>query len=72
MTRSATHGTEYRLLRDLISGSQDDLCMKIVSEGLPLSGRAWDRISAEAKDLLLGLLKKDPKERLTSADATQV
>ena len=33
--------------------------------------RYWDKISAEAKDLALGLLKKDPKERFTAAQALE-
>ena len=33
--------------------------------------RFWDKISNEAKDLAIGLLKKDPKERLTAAQALE-
>lgn len=38
---------------------------------LDFPARFWDKISAEAKDLTLGMLKKDPKERLTAAQALE-
>ena len=43
---------------------------KLIKEADPdLSGECWDNISHECKDILLKMLIKDPKERITVDNA---
>lgn len=44
---------------------------KTCMDDLNLDGRFWDNVSDEAKDLLLGLLEKDPEFRITAKEALQ-
>ena len=65
-------------LHVLLSGSfpfehsDDEELYDLITDTEPdLSGPEWRTISKEAKDLLLGLLQKNPKERLTAAEALE-
>jgi len=43
---------------------------KLIKEAEPdISGPIWDRVSKECKDLLLGMLIKDPTKRITVDEA---
>lgn len=51
-------------------GSTDDEYYKnVVEQDLEFPEEDWSQISEDAKDLLRGLLAKDPKDRLTAAEA---
>ena len=65
-------------LHVLLSGSfpfensDDEELYDLITDTEPdISGPEWRTISKEAKDLLLGLLRKNPKERLTAAEALE-
>ncbi len=42
---------------------------KTLNKTLILSGKKWDNVSGEAKDLLGKLLMKDPEQRITIQNA---
>jgi len=50
-------------------GSPQHHLKKARAERYPMSDAPWDHISDAAKDLIRGLLKADPAERLNSGDA---
>ena len=58
--------------RPLFRGENvNEILLKNQNCELEFTQRYWDKISNEAKDLATGLLKKDPKERLTAAQALE-
>lgn len=58
--------------RPLFRGDNvNEILQKNKSCELEFPQRYWENISEEAKDLAVGLLKKDPKERLTAAQAIE-
>eukprot|EP01052_Picozoa_sp_SAG31_P024857 SAG31_NODE_2142_length_6344_cov_1.986709_4_plen_97_part_00 len=50
---------------------EDELCLKIVGEELELTSSVWQLVSNEAKEVLHGLLAKDPRERLLAGASQQ-
>eukprot|EP00854_Cymbomonas_tetramitiformis_P013183 gene13183-15576_t len=50
---------------------EDELERQIIAADLDLTTPEWDSISPEGKDLVRGLLHRDPKQRLTASDALE-
>jgi len=58
--------------RPLFRGENvNDILLKNKNCELEFPQKYWENISDEAKELAYGLLKKDPKERLTAAQALE-
>ena len=50
---------------------EDELAEKISEAHLDMGGDKWDSVSEGAKDLLLGLLTRAARKRLTAVDALE-
>merc|ERR1719203_2384202 len=49
--------------------TKDEVVEKTLNKKLNLTHKKWDRVSADAKDLIAKLLIKDPKKRISVEDA---
>ena len=48
---------------------KEDTLQKILNHEIKLSENHWQKVSGDAKDLLLRLLEKDPSKRISAGDA---
>merc|ERR1719229_155437 len=51
--------------------TKDEVVEKTLNKKLNLTHKKWDRVSADAKDLIAKLLIKDPAQRISLEDALQ-
>jgi serine/threonine protein kinase len=53
------------------SKEKQEIINQTLAAKIDLTGESWESVSEEAKDLITGFLKPDPKQRIGVIDAMQ-
>jgi len=48
---------------------KEDKILRVEQTGVPMNGRAWEKVSANAKDFIKKILLSNPRKRLSNKDA---
>jgi len=48
---------------------KEDKILRVEQTGVPMNGRAWEKVSANAKDFIKKILLANPRKRLSNKDA---